>query len=76
MNRTRSISTDRDTDANTPYAATPISVLKALLAQLFSLRVGNMQTYKAVARAYEDCLRCANLPKYEEHLWTALEEAL
>lgn len=34
-----------------------------------------MQTYHAVARAYENCAACTDLKRYENHLWDALDEA-
>ena len=51
-------------------------MLKSLLAQILNLRVGNMQTYHAIAQASEHCSHCADVADYENHLWTALEEAL
>jgi hypothetical protein len=59
-----------------PTAATKSAVLKSLLAQIFDLRVGNMQTYEAISKAFEHCSHCTNVQDYEGHLWTALEEAL
>lgn len=35
-----------------------------------------MQTYHAIARAYELCSYCTEIHDYESHLWSALEEAL
>ena len=58
-----------------PSAATPISVLKSLLFQVFNLRLGNMDTYHAIVRAYEGCRLCPDEPQYENYLWAALEEA-
>ena len=35
-----------------------------------------MQTFHAISRAYEQCSHCTDVNEYENHLWTALEEAL
>ncbi len=60
--------------ADMPAATTPIAILKSLLAQIFNLRIGNMQTYHAIVRAYESCYSCADLKSYEDHLWEALDQ--
>lgn len=59
-----------------PSAATPVNVLKSLLSQILQLRLGNMQTYSAIAQAYENCQGTTDAASYENHLWAALEEAL
>lgn len=46
-----------------------------MLAQVLDLRIGNMQTYHAVARAYEHCTVTGDVKVYEDHLWEALAEA-
>ena len=61
---------------DTPSAGTKYAVLKSLLAQIFGLRVGNMQTYYAISRAFELCSHCTDVNEYESHLWKALEESL
>ena len=61
---------------STPSAGTKYAVLKSLLAQIFNLRIGNMQTFHAISRAYEQCSHCTDVNEYENDLWTALEEAL
>lgn len=64
------------TGNNTASAGTKYAVLKSLLAQIFNLRVGNIQTYYAISLAFELCSHCTDVNEYENHLWTALEEAL
>lgn len=59
-----------------PAATTPISILKSLLGQIFNLRIGDMKTYHAVARAFNKCYTCGDVKGYEEHLWEALDDAL
>lgn len=64
------------TDSAAPAAGTRSAVLKSLLAQIFNLRTGNMQTYYAISRAFEHCSHCTDAGDYEKHLWTAFEESL
>ncbi|EFQ95319.1 hypothetical protein PTT_06770 [Pyrenophora teres f. teres 0-1] len=59
-----------------PTAATSLSVVKSLLFQLLNLRVGNMETYYALFRAYHQCRSSEDLKTYEECLWQALADAL
>ena len=59
-----------------PTTASPLSVVKSLLSQLLNLRVGNMGLYYAVFKAYHHCRATGNLKAYEDHLWTALADAL
>ena len=62
-------------DSEIPAATTVITILKSLLAQIFTLRMGNLQAYHAVARAYEACIACSDLKRYADHLWEALESS-
>ena len=59
-----------------PTTASPLAVAKSLLSQLFNLRVGNMALYYAVFKAYHHCRTTGDMKAYEEHLWTALADAL
>ncbi|KAF2628800.1 hypothetical protein BU25DRAFT_365743 [Macroventuria anomochaeta] len=59
-----------------PTAATSLAVVKSLLSQLLSLRVGNMGMYYALLRAYNHCRTSGDLKTYEEHLWQALGDTL
>ena len=59
---------------NIPFAGTSIAVLKSLLAQMLEIRVGNVQAYRTIAQAYEQCSTCVGLSDYENHLWKALED--
>ncbi|KAH8730903.1 hypothetical protein GQ44DRAFT_672903 [Phaeosphaeriaceae sp. PMI808] len=59
-----------------PTTATSLAVVKTLLLQLLNLRVGNMTLYSAVFKAYHQCRTTEDLKVYEDHLWTALADAL
>ncbi|EUC45871.1 hypothetical protein COCMIDRAFT_5004 [Bipolaris oryzae ATCC 44560] len=59
-----------------PTAATSLAVVKSLLFQLLNLRIGNMNMYWALFRAYNQCRNCEDVKTYEEYLWQALTEAL
>ena len=59
-----------------PTTASPLAVVKSLLSQLLNLRVGNMGLYYAVFKAYHHCRTTGDLKVYEDHLWTALADAL
>ncbi|OAK96279.1 hypothetical protein IQ06DRAFT_229985 [Phaeosphaeriaceae sp. SRC1lsM3a] len=59
-----------------PTTATSLAVVKTLLFQLLNLRVGNMALYYAVFKAYHHCRTTGDLKVYEDHLWTALADAL
>jgi hypothetical protein len=59
-----------------PTTATSLAVVKVLLYQLLNLRIGNIETYHAVFRAYHQCNATSDLKTYEEYLWQALSEAL
>ncbi|KAF2722764.1 hypothetical protein K431DRAFT_221415 [Polychaeton citri CBS 116435] len=61
-------------NSEVPSTANPINILKSLLRQLFNLRIGNMQTYHAVVRAYESSRFCHKPEEFVEHLWEALDE--
>lgn len=63
-------------DGDITAGTTSIAILKSLLAQLLHLRIGNMATYRALAKAYEYCYAGADLKDYEEHLWEALDTSL
>ncbi|KAF2681791.1 hypothetical protein K458DRAFT_391739 [Lentithecium fluviatile CBS 122367] len=59
-----------------PTAATSLAIVKSLLYQLLSIRVGNMATYYSLLRAYQQCRASADLAAYEDSLWFALAETL
>ena len=59
-----------------PTAATSLAVVKSLLFQLLNLRIGNMNMYWALFRAYNQCRNYEDTKAYEECLWQALTEAL
>lgn len=59
-----------------PSQASTLHVVKSLLHQLLSARVGNLHLYKAITIAYEHSKYTADPSKYEDLLWNALEEAL
>jgi len=59
-----------------PSQASTLHVVKSLLHQLLSIRVGNLHLYKAITNAYEHSKHTADPTKYEDLLWTALEETL
>lgn len=59
-----------------PSQATSLSVVKALLHQIYTIRVGNVGLYQAVVTAYERARYTADPSKYEDLLWEALENAL
>lgn len=59
-----------------PTTATSLAVVKSLLSQLLNQRVGNMSTYYALFRAYQNCRSASDLSTYEEHLWQALGDSL
>lgn len=59
-----------------PTTATSLAVVKSLLSQLLSQRVGNMGMYHALFRAYQNCRSTSDLTTYEKHLWQALSDSL
>lgn len=59
-----------------PTTATSLAVVKSLLSQLLSQRVGNMGMYYALFRAYHHCRTSGDLKTYEDHLWQALGDTL
>lgn len=59
-----------------PTTATSLAVVKSLLSQLLTQRMGNMGMYYALFRAYHQCRTSDDLASYEEHLWQALGDAL
>jgi anion-transporting ArsA/GET3 family ATPase len=59
-----------------PTAATSLAVVKSLLFQLLNLRIGNMNMYWALFKAYNQCRNSEDVKAYEECLWQALTEAL
>ncbi|EME41438.1 hypothetical protein DOTSEDRAFT_46432 [Dothistroma septosporum NZE10] len=59
-----------------PSQSSTLNVVKALLHQLLTIRVGNMHLYHAIAQAHEKSRFTQDPAKYEELLWTALEDAL
>ncbi|PPJ58058.1 hypothetical protein CBER1_03847 [Cercospora berteroae] len=59
-----------------PSQATSLSVVKALLHQIYNLRVGNVRLYSAVVAAHQRARYTADPSKYEDLLWDALEEVL
>lgn len=59
-----------------PTTATSLAVVKSLLFQLLSLRVGNLGMYYALLRAYQQCRTSGDLATYENCLWSALAETL
>lgn len=59
-----------------PSQASTLHVVKSLLHQLLSIRVGNLHLYRAITNAYERSKHTADPTKYEDLLWSALEEAL
>ena len=59
-----------------PSQATSLSVVKALLHQIYNIRVGNVRLYQAVVAAYERARYTADPHKYEDLLWEALENVL
>ncbi|CZT25011.1 related to NACHT domain protein [Ramularia collo-cygni] len=59
-----------------PSQATTLHVVKSLLHQLLSTRVGNLHLWKAVTNAYEHSKHTADPSKYEDLLWAALEDTL
>lgn len=59
-----------------PSQASTLHVVKSLLHQLLSIRVGNLHLYKAITSAYERSKHTADPTKYEELLWIALEDTL
>lgn len=56
--------------------ASSLNVVKSLLHQLLSQRVGNLHLVRAVASAYEKAHYEPDPAKYEDLLWVALEDAL
>ncbi|KXS96240.1 hypothetical protein AC579_6698 [Pseudocercospora musae] len=59
-----------------PSQATSLNVVKALLHQLLSLRVGNLHLVRAIITAYEQARYEADPQKYEHLLWNAFEDAI
>lgn len=59
-----------------PTTATSLAVVKVLLFQLLNLRIGNIDTYDAILKAYQQCNTTSELQAYEQHLWHAFGEAL
>ncbi|KAF2866793.1 hypothetical protein BDV95DRAFT_504119 [Massariosphaeria phaeospora] len=59
-----------------PTTATSLAVVKSLLSQLLSIRVGNVDMYYALLRAYHQCRTSADLTTYEDQLWSALTDTL
>ncbi|KAF2454326.1 hypothetical protein BDY21DRAFT_353647 [Lineolata rhizophorae] len=56
--------------------ATPSNVVKSLLYQLLSLRVGNMRIYHALSEAYERCMHASDARSYDNYLWEAFADTL
>ncbi|KAM0720657.1 hypothetical protein Q7P37_004794 [Cladosporium fusiforme] len=56
--------------------ATTLHVVKSILHQLLSNRVGNLGLYHALVNAYHESRSTADPQAYENHLWNALSEAL
>ncbi|KAF2771716.1 hypothetical protein EJ03DRAFT_289185 [Teratosphaeria nubilosa] len=61
---------------SSPAQATTLQVVKTLLYQLLSSRVGNMTVYRALVYAHETAAQTADPKAYEDHLWQALTEVL
>jgi hypothetical protein len=59
-----------------PTTATSLAVVKSLLSQLLTLRVGNMGMYYALFQAYHQCRTSDDLRTYEEYLWQAFADTL
>lgn len=59
-----------------PSQASTLHVVKSLLHQLLSIRVGNLHLYKAITNAYEHSKHTADPTKYEDLLWAAFEDTL
>ncbi|KAI5360579.1 Putative AAA+ ATPase domain, tetratricopeptide-like helical domain superfamily [Septoria linicola] len=59
-----------------PSQANSLNVVKALLHQIYNIRVGNVRLYQAVVAAYERARYTADPAKYEDLLWDAFEEVL
>lgn len=53
-----------------------MNLVKTLLYQLLNIRIGNLGLYHALVRAYEHARQTADPKGYEDHLWTALVDAL
>lgn len=59
-----------------PSQVSSVGVVQVLLHQLLNARVGNMNLYHAVARAYEAARHTADAGKYEDLIWRAFEEVV
>ncbi|EME77291.1 uncharacterized protein MYCFIDRAFT_60116 [Pseudocercospora fijiensis CIRAD86] len=59
-----------------PSQANSFNVVKALLHQLLSLRVGNLHLVRAILTAYEQARYEPDPAKHEDLLWVAFEDAL
>lgn len=64
------------TASSIPSQATSLALVKSLLFQLLTSRVGNVAVYYPLAWAYGECLNAADTKTYEDALWKALAEIL
>ncbi|KAK5080604.1 hypothetical protein LTR05_008549 [Lithohypha guttulata] len=56
--------------------STPVAMLRTLINQLLSNRIGNVQLFEAVNKAFMESQKVQNAEEQEEKLWKALSKAL
>ncbi|KAJ5599082.1 hypothetical protein N7450_000149 [Penicillium hetheringtonii] len=63
-------------NARIPAATHPTSIAKTILFQLFEKRIGNVRLLEILNRAHKACYSITDFGKYENILWSAVEDAL
>ncbi|KAI0025146.1 hypothetical protein F4780DRAFT_792715 [Xylariomycetidae sp. FL0641] len=63
-------------NASIPAQATCLSMLKTLLFQLLSMRIGDLELFHVISQAHHESKTLTTAESQEERLWTALRHSL